>query len=151
MTIACRRASSPRSRAEIGARHYLDELLGEQRSAARRRSLEQRLEQIGARGYDEGPSDTVGGVVDVCFPLFDQFGVIAALNVVYLRQRDAKVGVPAARTALAETTAAISRSLGWSPGRRRSQTPPLKVPRAPTLKAKRSVTPALLDERRKGR
>ncbi|NJN36573.1 MAG: hypothetical protein HC794_05325 [Nitrospiraceae bacterium] len=35
-----------------------------------------------ARGYDEGPSDTVGGVVDVCFPLFDRFGAIAALNVV---------------------------------------------------------------------
>ena len=44
-------------------------------------------------------------------------GVIAALNVVYLRQRDAKVGVPLARTALAQTAAAISRSLGWSPAR----------------------------------
>ena len=55
---------------QSGERHdqYLDELLGERRSAARRRSLEQRLEQIRSRGYDEGPSDTVGGVVDVCFP-----------------------------------------------------------------------------------
>ena len=101
---------------------YLDELLDGQRSAARRRTLEQRLERIRARGYDEGPSDTVGGVVDVCFPVFDQFGVVAALNVVYLRQRDAKVGVPVVRQALAETTAAISRSLGWSPARRRSRT-----------------------------
>jgi DNA-binding IclR family transcriptional regulator len=44
--------------------------------------------------------------------------VIAALNVVYLRQRDAKVGVPVARAALAETAGAISRALGWMPSRR---------------------------------
>jgi DNA-binding IclR family transcriptional regulator len=103
--------------------HYLDELLGGRRSPARRRGLEQRLEEIRSRGYDEGPSDTVGGVVDVCFPVFDQFGVIAALNVVYLRQRDAKTGVPAARGALAETAGAISHALGWLPsGRRRTRT-----------------------------
>ncbi len=75
--------------------------------------------QICARGYDEGPSDTVGGVVDVCFPVFDQLGVIAALNVVYLEQRDAKASVPQARQALAETAEAISRALGWIPSGRR--------------------------------
>jgi DNA-binding IclR family transcriptional regulator len=100
--------------------HYFDELLAARRSPARRRALERRLERIRSRGYDEGPSDTVGGVVDVCFPVFDQFGVIAALNVVYLRQRDAKTGVPQARLALSETTGAISRALGWIPSRRRA-------------------------------
>ena len=98
--------------------HYLQELLGGRRSAASRRSLDRRLEQIRARGYDEGPSDTVGGVVDVCFPLFDRFGAIAALDVVYLPQRDAKAGVPEVRKALAETAVAISRALGWIPVRR---------------------------------
>jgi DNA-binding IclR family transcriptional regulator len=98
---------------------YLDELLGGRRSPALRRSLDRRLERIHSRGYDEGPSDTVGGVVDVCFPVFDRFGVVAALNVVYLRQRDARTGVPQAREALAETAGAISRALGWIPPARR--------------------------------
>lgn len=102
--------------------HYLDELLGDRRAAAQRRNLEARLERIRARGYDEGPSDTVGGVIDICFPIFDQFGAIAALNVVYLKQRDAKVSVPQARAALDETAGAISQSLGWrAPGRGSTQ------------------------------
>lgn len=96
-------------------RRHLGELLGEQRSATRRRALETRLEAIRTRGYDEGPSDTVGGVTDICFPVFDQLGVVAALNVVYLKQRDARATVPQARRALMETTRAISRSLGWAP------------------------------------
>jgi DNA-binding IclR family transcriptional regulator len=95
-------------------RHYLDELAGAQRSAARRRALETRLAAIRARGYDEGPSDTVGGVTDICFPVFDAFGVVAALNVVYLKQRDQRVSVPQARRALAETARAISEALGWA-------------------------------------
>ena len=93
---------------------YVSELLGNRHAGAQRRALEARLKQIHARGYDEGPSDTVGGVIDICFPLFDQFGAIAALNVVYLKQRDAKVSVPVARRALAETAEAVSRSLGWT-------------------------------------
>jgi DNA-binding IclR family transcriptional regulator len=93
---------------------YLAELLGTRRGAASRRALEGRLEAIRARGFDEGPSDTVAGVVDICFPLFDQFGAIAALNVVYLGQRDNKVSVPQARRILMETANTISRSLGWS-------------------------------------
>jgi DNA-binding IclR family transcriptional regulator len=103
---------------------YLDELLDGHATAAQRRTLQQRLDRILNRGYDEGPSDTVGGVVDVCFPVFDQFGVIAALNVVYLRQRDAKTGVPHARQALAETTGAISRALGWTSKRRKTGVQP---------------------------
>jgi hypothetical protein len=36
------------------------------------------------------------------------------LNVVYLKQRDARVTVPYARRALMETAHAVSRSLGWT-------------------------------------
>lgn len=93
---------------------YLAELLGTRRGGAECRVLERRLERIRDRGYDEGPSDTVGGVIDICFPIFDQFGAIAALNVVYLKQRDVKATVPQARGALAATAAAISCSLGWT-------------------------------------
>jgi DNA-binding IclR family transcriptional regulator len=97
---------------------YLDELLGQRvNSAAHRRQLKARLNAINKRGYDEGPSDTLGGVVDICFPIFDHFGVAAALNIVYLKQRDARVSIPAARRALAEIAGAISKSLGWLPQR----------------------------------
>jgi DNA-binding IclR family transcriptional regulator len=57
----------------------------------------------------------LSGVVDICFPLFDQFGVVASLNIVYLNQRDARVTVPAARAALQKVAEGISRSLGWLP------------------------------------
>lgn len=52
------------------------------------RRLDKRLEEIRKRGYDEGPSDTVSGVVDICFPIFDHFGAVAALNIVYLGGRE---------------------------------------------------------------
>lgn len=89
------------------------ELAGSPRAApARRRALDARLQAIRARGYDEGPSDTVMGVVDVCFPLFDRFGVVAALNLVYLKHRDVRVSVAQARKALQGTARDISRALG---------------------------------------
>ena len=80
---------------------------------ARRRSLDKRLEEIRKRGYDEGPSDTISGVVDICFPIFDHFGAVASLNIVYMRHRDSKVSVPAAREKLRQSAQLISRSLGW--------------------------------------
>lgn len=93
---------------------YLSELAGAG-GGARRAALARRLDQIRARGYDEGPSDTLSGVIDICFPLFDHFGAVAALNIVYLKQRDARVDVAAARAALQNVAEAISRALGWLP------------------------------------
>lgn len=93
---------------------YLDELVGAG-GKSRRASLAKRLEQIRGRGYDEGPSDTLSGLIDICFPLFDHFGAEAALNIVYLKQRDARVDVPAARAALQNVAGGISRALGWLP------------------------------------
>ncbi|MFM9848492.1 MAG: IclR family transcriptional regulator [Hyphomicrobiaceae bacterium] len=92
---------------------YVAELLDSAKpSKARSQSLERRLAEIRARGYDEGPSDTVPGVTDICFPIFDHFGVIAAVNVVHVRQRDTRISVADARAALRDTAAAISRELG---------------------------------------
>jgi DNA-binding IclR family transcriptional regulator len=79
---------------------------------ARRDMLAKRLQAIRRRGYDEGPSDTVAAVVDICFPLFDRFGVVAALNLVYLRHRDVRVTVAQARRALQAAAEAISTTLG---------------------------------------
>ena len=53
--------------------------------------------------------------MDICFPVFDHFGVVASLNVVYLKHRDVRVSVAGARLALREAAEAVSRSLGWLP------------------------------------
>jgi DNA-binding IclR family transcriptional regulator len=94
---------------------YLAELLADERPGeTRRKTLGRRLDEIRARGYDEGPSDTVAGVVDVCFPILDHFGVVAAMTVVYLKHRDVRVDVPAARDHARRTAISISRALGWA-------------------------------------
>lgn len=99
---------------------YLSDLLGSRRAApARKRALIARLEAIRRRGYDEGPSDTINGVVDICFPIFDHFGVIAALNIVYLRQRDSRVTIRAAREKLRHAAQGVSKALGWLKERQR--------------------------------
>lgn len=100
---------------QTGARRgqYLRELLGGGRpTPARRQRMESRLDEIRRRGYDGGPSDTVTGVSDICFPIFDRYGVVAALNVVYLKQRDTRLTVPQVREKLRQTSALISKSLG---------------------------------------
>jgi DNA-binding IclR family transcriptional regulator len=99
-----------------GARRsqFLGELVGTGRNReARRRSLDKRLTEIRKRGYDEGPSDTISGVVDICFPIFDHFGAVASLNIVYMRHRDSRLSVAAAREKLRQSSQLISRSLGW--------------------------------------
>ena len=91
----------------------VDELLGSARPPkARRETLDQRLRTIRERGYDEGPSDTIPGVTDICLPIFDHLGVVAALNVIFLQQRDTRTTIPQARAALIRTSKAISRNLG---------------------------------------
>ena len=103
-------------------KQFLAELAGTGRNrAARRLSLDKRLEEIRKRGYDEGPSDTISGVVDICFPIFDHFGAVASLNIVYMRHRDTKLSIPAAREKLRQSTLLISKLLGWSGTRSRDE------------------------------
>ena len=99
---------------------FLDELAGRGRNReARRRRLDKRLEEIRKRGYDEGPSDTISGVVDICFPIFDHFGTVASLNIVYMRHRDTRLSVPTAREKLRQSAQLISRLLGWAGPRKK--------------------------------
>jgi DNA-binding IclR family transcriptional regulator len=94
---------------------FLAELAGRGRNReARRRDISRRLEEIRKRGYDQGPSDTISGVVDICFPIFDHFGAVASLNIVYMRQRDSRLTVRAAREELRQRAQLISQSLGGS-------------------------------------
>jgi DNA-binding IclR family transcriptional regulator len=79
-------------------------------SAARVRS---ELAGIVRKGYYRAPSDTTHGVTDLCAPVFDHSdGAVAALTVPYLRQRDVKVTLAAAQTALLATVRRISAGLG---------------------------------------
>lgn len=93
----------------------LDEMV-EQALKARvsRQALADRLDQLRARGYEEAPSDTVQGIVDVAFPIFDGLhaGAIASLNMPYLTQREARMSRPAARQLLAKAVRRISQELG---------------------------------------
>jgi DNA-binding IclR family transcriptional regulator len=50
---------------------------------------------------------------DICFPVFDHFGAVASLNIAYLKQRDSRVSIPAAREKLRHAAQAISKALGW--------------------------------------
>lgn len=104
-------AFEPESRQAALAR----ELSGGVKDARRLRAIAARLAKIRKQGFDEGPSDTVAGVVDICFPLFDRAGVVAALNVIYLKHRDVRVTVTQARASLRDMARTISKGLGWLP------------------------------------
>ena len=58
-------------------------------------------------------SDTTTAVTDLCAPVFDHSkGAVAALTMPYLRQRDVRVTVAAAREARLAATHRISAGLG---------------------------------------
>ena len=76
-------------------------------------ALARRVASIAARGDEERTSDTMPGITDLCFPIFDHGGqAIATLTQPYLRQRDVKPSITEARAAHASTAQAISRELG---------------------------------------
>jgi DNA-binding IclR family transcriptional regulator len=79
-----------------------------------RAALKLRLESLRLQGFEENESDTVRGVVDMAYPIFDQFhpGAIASLNMPYLTQRDARMTRLKARGVLAAAAQEISRLLG---------------------------------------
>jgi DNA-binding IclR family transcriptional regulator len=79
-----------------------------------RKSMNTRLDALRAQGFEEAPSDTVQGIVDVAFPIFDGLhpGAIASLNMPYLTQRDAHMSRHQARQLLSQTARRISQELG---------------------------------------
>jgi DNA-binding IclR family transcriptional regulator len=120
---------------------FFRELLGSKRPPASRvLDLGRRLEEIRRRGYAEGPSDTIGGVSDICFPVFDHFGVVASLNVVYMQHRDVRVSIPAARELLRDTALGISRALGWLGEKHSADAPVKRREKREKVKEKRTRT-----------
>jgi DNA-binding IclR family transcriptional regulator len=96
-----------------------DRLLDEMIELARptrvsRQTLSGRLDRLRERGHEEVPSDTVQGIVDIAFPIFDgqHAGAIASLNMPYLTQRDARMSRAPARQVLAKAVQRISQELG---------------------------------------
>jgi DNA-binding IclR family transcriptional regulator len=79
-----------------------------------RTALRRRLDELRRQGFEENESDTVRGIVDMAYPLFDQFhpGAIASLNMPYLTQRDARMTRLQARKVLAQAARDISQRLG---------------------------------------
>lgn len=77
------------------------------------RALHAELAKVQQLGYYQAPSDVVGGVIQLSFPLFSsESGAIGALASPYLKQRDVKVGLAGARSALSAAAREISASLG---------------------------------------
>ena len=64
--------------------------------------LKLRLQEICKRGYEQSKSDTVPGITDMVFPIFDSThpGAIASLNMPYLKQRDATMSLAQSRQVL---------------------------------------------------
>ena len=78
------------------------------------RSLKPKLETIRRRGYEQSKSDTVPGITDMAFPIFDNVhpGAIASLNMPYLKQRDATMTLIQAREVLQLAAQSITDQMG---------------------------------------
>ncbi len=78
------------------------------------RSLRLKFETIRRRGYEQSRSDTVPGITDVVFPIFDNVhpGAIASLNMPYLKQRDATMTLVQAREVLQTAAQSITDQMG---------------------------------------
>ena len=66
------------------------------------------------RGYEQSKSDTVPGITDMAFPIFDNVhpGAMAALNMPYLKQRDATMTLAQAREVLQMAAQSITDQMG---------------------------------------
>lgn len=91
----------------------LDTMLDGDPRAPARTAAARRLERIRRLGYEERRSDTLPGIVDICFPVRDAHGdAIATLAQNWLAQRDVDVTVPQARGRQALAAERISARLG---------------------------------------
>lgn len=98
----------PARRAEL-----VDEMLEGDPKAPSRAAVARGLDRIRRQGYEQRRSDTLPGIVDICFPILDAHGAaIATLAQNYLAQRDVAVDVEAARALHGQAAARISARLG---------------------------------------
>lgn len=101
-----------RRRAEL-----VDEMLEGDPRAPARATVMRGLERIRRKGYEQRRSDTLPGIVDICYPVLDAHGAaVATLAQNYLAQRDVAVSVTQARALHARAAARISAALGAPAG-----------------------------------
>ena len=95
----------------------LQELIDNDPEPRSLRSVRARIQPIRKRGYEEHESDTLPGLTDLCFPIFDAAGqAIATLTQPWMRQRYITVTLPQAREVHAEIVARISAGMGFGAG-----------------------------------
>lgn len=77
-------------------------------------TLKTRLNKIRERGYEQSKSDTVLGITDMAFPIFDSSnpGAVASLNMPYLKQRDATMSLTESRDILQKASRNITELMG---------------------------------------
>ncbi|WGF88703.1 IclR family transcriptional regulator [Marinivivus vitaminiproducens] len=98
---------------EADRAHRLSALVEDE---TRQRALEARLRTIRQRGYEEGPSDTVVGLIDLSFPVRDFTGAaLAALNTPYIEMKENTLDLAGVRRAVARASARIEGRLGFRP------------------------------------
>ena len=91
----------------------MSEMIANSRGRLTRRGLLAELARVRKRGYFQGPSRVIIGVIQLCFPLFGSApGAIAALATPFLKQRDVKLTLIDARAVLTDAAREISASLG---------------------------------------
>lgn len=93
--------------------HPLRELLMQSVSGARRReALRRRLDAIRRRGYDARPSETIPGIRDISFPLFDRYEAVAALTSPYLAVKGGRCSFAEAIGRLGKAAREVTIALG---------------------------------------
>jgi DNA-binding IclR family transcriptional regulator len=78
--------------------------------------LRTRLERIGRDGYDMAPSEAIGGIIDLAFPVFDHLGFAnASLVVPLLPQIGRTPDSETVKLRVAEAAGRISAAIGGAP------------------------------------
>ncbi|MEV8467520.1 IclR family transcriptional regulator [Fluviibacterium sp. DFM31] len=96
-------------------RRYIGRLSPEDRAG-----LKERFDVIFRKGYEDWPSEIVEGVQNLCVPVFDKLGVVAALTIGFIDQSNPPMTPEEALTELRVAGDELTQSLGGVPLSRRA-------------------------------
>lgn len=81
-------------------------------TADERTGLRERFEMIQRNGFEDQPSEIVTGVRNLCVPVFDKRGIVAAITIGFIDQANNPMGAEDALSELREIGVELTRSLG---------------------------------------
>lgn len=81
----------------------------------RREALRTRLARIRQNGFEDVPSTMIAGVRNLCVPVFDTRGVVAAITSGFIRQLDQETSAEATLATIRLAALDLSRALGFNP------------------------------------